>query len=61
MAISPCNVDVKREVVAAIVAAIMEFLETEEVPRYRPYVPRKSRAWKALALREGVLQVRLGR
>ncbi len=63
MAISPCDVDVgvKPEVVAAIMAAIMEFLEAEEIPRYRPYVPRKSQAWKALALRESALQVHLGR
>lgn len=63
MAISPSNAStgIKPEVVAAIVAAIMEFLEAEEVPRHRPYVPRKSHAWKALALREGALRIRLGR
>ncbi|MEN3183753.1 MAG: hypothetical protein ABDK93_02005 [Atribacterota bacterium] len=63
MAISPCDasVGVKPEVVAAIVAALMEFLEAEAPSRHRPYVPRKSHAWKALALREGALQIRLGR
>lgn len=63
MAISPCDVGVgvKPEIVAAIVAALMEFLEGEEVPRYRPYVPRKSASWKMLALREGAWQIRLGR
>ncbi|MCS7242508.1 hypothetical protein [Candidatus Caldatribacterium sp.] len=63
MGISPCDasVGVKPEVVAAIVAALMEFFEAEKGPRYRPYVPRKSCAWKALALREGALRIRLGR
>ncbi|MBC7218144.1 MAG: hypothetical protein H5U36_08425 [Candidatus Caldatribacterium sp.] len=63
MAISPYDVDVgvKPEVVAAIVAALMEFLEVEGTPRCRPYVARKNRAWKDLSLREGTLQVRLGR
>jgi len=63
MAISRCDlgVGVKPEVVAAIVAALMEFLETEETPRQKPYVLRKSRAWKALALQEGRLRIRLGR
>jgi NAD-dependent oxidoreductase involved in siderophore biosynthesis len=54
-------VGVKPEVVAAIVAALMEFLETEETPRQKPYVLRKSHAWKALALQEGRLRIRLGR
>jgi NAD-dependent oxidoreductase involved in siderophore biosynthesis len=63
MAISQCDlgVGVKPEVVAAIVAALMEFLETEETPRQKPYVLRKSHAWKALALQEGRLRIRLGR
>ncbi|WP_017872647.1 hypothetical protein [Candidatus Caldatribacterium saccharofermentans] len=63
MAISRCDlgVGVKPEVVAAIVAALMEFLETEETPRQKPYVLRKSHAWKALALQEGRLRIRLGR
>jgi NAD-dependent oxidoreductase involved in siderophore biosynthesis len=55
------GVGVKPEVVAAIVAALMEFLETEETPRQKPYVLRKSHAWKALALQEGRLRIRLGR
>lgn len=63
MAISQCDlgVGVKPGVVAAIVAALMEFLEREETPYQKPYVVRKSHAWKALALQEGRLRVRLGR
>ncbi|MGQ9622401.1 MAG: hypothetical protein ACUVTO_02990 [Candidatus Caldatribacteriaceae bacterium] len=63
MAISRCDpgIGVKGEVLAAIMAAVLEFLESERGPRFRPYVARKSHAWKTLALREGRFQIRLGR
>lgn len=55
------GIGVKKEVLAAIMAAVLEFLEGERGPCFRPYVVRKSHAWKTLALREGRFQVRLGR
>ncbi|NSW76041.1 MAG: hypothetical protein HPY68_04565 [Candidatus Atribacteria bacterium] len=53
------GVAVKPEVVAAIAAVLSEILKEEkEAPKeIRPYVVRKNRGWKEIALQEGSLVV----
>ena len=56
MAISRCDMGLKvaPEVVAAITAVLSEMLETEkEKKEVRPYVLRRNRGWKEIALQEG--------
>ncbi|MEN3185974.1 MAG: hypothetical protein ABDK94_05040 [Atribacterota bacterium] len=60
MAISRYDMGValKPEVVAAIMAVLSEILKEEEAPKKtRPYVVRKNRGWKEMALQEGSLVV----
>lgn len=60
MAISRCDMGlrVEPEVVAAIAAVLSEVLrEHEEKKVIRPYVWRKNRGWKEIALQEGSLVV----
>lgn len=54
MVISRCKMgsEIKTEVVVAIVAALAEVIKGETKQEIRPYVRRKNRGWKEIALQE---------